>query len=119
MHNIKIWDRVEKLKGLEPNVWLNAYPQTATKTLVLVDDTSVYFLEDIKEQGITGNSDMEIVENYLKKLEEEISNIPDEPEIPKSQDEIIQELKRENETLKNRVDTLSSTVEELVLTTLE
>lgn len=117
--DIKIWDRKEKLKGLDVDIWFNSYPRSKNDTLVLVDDTSVYFLEDIKEQGITGNSDMEIVENYLKKLEEEISNIPDEPEIPKSQDEIIQELKRENETLKNRVDTLSSTVEELVLTTLE
>lgn len=71
MHNIKIWDRVEKLKGLEPNVWLNAYPQAITKTLVLVDDTSVYFLEDIKEQGFSGESDIEIVNAFLKKKDDE------------------------------------------------
>lgn len=71
MHNIKIWDRAEKLKGLEPNVWLNAYPQATTKTLVLVDDTSVYFLEDIKEQGFSGESDIEIVNAFLKKKDDE------------------------------------------------
>lgn len=71
MYNIKIWDRVEKLKGLEPNVWLNAYPQAITKTLVLVDDTSVYFLEDIKEQGFSGESDIEIVNAFLKKKDDE------------------------------------------------
>lgn len=71
MYNIKIWDRAEKLKGLEPNVWLNAYPQATTKTLVLVDDTSVYFLEDIKEQGFSGESDIEIVNAFLKKKDDE------------------------------------------------
>jgi len=42
---------------------------------------------------------------------------PSDP--PKTQDDILEELKKENETLKDRVDTLSTTVEELVLTTLE
>ncbi|SFE87523.1 hypothetical protein [Peptostreptococcus sp. D1] len=71
MHDIKIWDRVERLKGLDSSVWLNAYPQASTKTLVLVDDTSVYFLEDIKEQGFSGESDIEIVNAFLKKKDDE------------------------------------------------
>lgn len=71
MHNIKIWDRVEKLKGLEPNVWLNSYPQAALKTLVLVDNTTVYFLEDIKEQGFTGDTDSDVVNAFLKKKDDE------------------------------------------------
>lgn len=120
LHNIKIWDRVEKLKGLDKSVWLNAYPQAALKTLVLVDNTTVYFLEDIKEQGFTGESDIDIVKSFLAKIEEDMkksdSEAQEQAEKKKSDLDI---LKEENETLKARIDTLSATVEELVLTTLE
>lgn len=91
MHNIKIWDRVEKLKGLEPNIWLNAYPQATTKTLVLVDDTSVYFLEDIKEQGFSGESDIEIVNAFLKKKD-------DESKANEKQEKTLEELISEKAT---------------------
>lgn len=117
---IQIWDKKSNLKGFKKDIWFNEIPRSKYDTLVLVDNIQIYWLEDIKMQGITGNSDIEIVENYLKKLDDESSIVLDnKDETLKSQEEIIQELKKENETLKNRVDTLSSTVEELVLTTLE
>jgi|SRR3712207_383414 len=123
MNKIQIWDKKENLKGLVPDVWLEAYPRANKDTLVLVDDVAVYFLEDIKAQGFTGDTDVATVEAFLAKREEERAKAEKEAQAQREQEksatEIIEELKKENETLKDRVDTLSTTVEELVLTTLE
>ncbi|WP_101772316.1 hypothetical protein [Peptostreptococcus faecalis] len=67
---IKIWDRKETLKGLDKEIWFDAYPASKDKTLVLIEDAEVVFLEDIKAEGFTGSTDIEIVENYLKDREE-------------------------------------------------
>ena len=118
--DIKIWDRKEKLKGLDVDIWLKSYPRAKDDTLVLVNDSTIYFLEDIKEQGFIGESDIDIVKSFLAKIEEDMkksdSEAQEQDEKKKSDLDI---LKEENETLKARIDTLSTTVEELVLTTLE
>lgn len=96
MYNIKIWDRAEKLKGLEPNVWLNSYPQAALKTLVLVDNTTVYFLEDIKEQGFTGDTDSDVVNAFLKHKEESKKQEKEQKTLEEIIAEKVNEAKLEN-----------------------
>ncbi|WP_235899118.1 hypothetical protein [Peptostreptococcus porci] len=110
------------MNGIAKEIWEKSYPESKYKTLVLVD-SEVFWLEDIKTQGFTGDTDVAIVEAFLAKREEEREKAEKEAELQcekeTSASEIIEELKKENETLKDRVDTLSTTVEELVLTTLE
>lgn len=120
MINIKIWNRKDNLKGLDASVWLNSYPRAKDKTLVLVNDNEVLWLEDIKEQGFTGDTDTAIVESFLAKREEDRVKSEQEARAQAEKEKSeIERLKEENQTLKSRIDTLSTTVEELVLTTLE
>lgn len=111
--DIKIWDRKEKLKGLDVDIWLKSYPRSKDDTLVLVNDSTIYFLEDIKEQGFTGESDIDIVKSFLAKIEEDMKKSDSEAQ------EQAEKKKSDLDILKARIDTLSATVEELVLTTLE
>lgn len=71
MINIKVWNGKDNLKGLDASVWLNSYPRAKDKTLVLVNDNEVLWLEDIKEQGFTGDTDVAVVESFLAKREED------------------------------------------------
>lgn len=117
MSNIVIWNRVNKLKDLDPEVWFKAYPESQDKTLVLIDDSEVVFLEDLISKGYTGDSDEAIVQSLLDKRESDAKKYVENPSdtTDNTTAKEIQQLKDENATLKARVDTLSSTVEELIL----
>ncbi len=95
--NIKIWDKESNLKNLDKEVWFKSYPRSKTDTLVLVDNSDVYFLEDIKSQGFKGDSDIAIVEAFLKKQEE------DRLKLEQEQKEKEQQEKTENEKLKEQI----------------
>ena len=68
--NYIIWDRKEKLKGLDVEIWFKSYPQSREKTLVLIDDTYVVFLEDLKNDCYIGTDD-EIVKKYIEDIKKE------------------------------------------------
>lgn len=117
MSEVIIWNRSSKLKDLDPNVWFEAYPESRDKTLVLIDDSEVVFLEDLIAKGYSGDSDESIVRSFLNTRSEESKKYVENSNntlgsVPLEE---IQKLKDENATLKARVDTLSSTVEELIL----
>lgn len=103
MSNYKIWDRVEKLKGFPPEKWFEVWPRSKNETMVLIfkegeDYDEVVFLEDLKASGYKGSTDNEIVESYINS---QMSNI-----------DLELELKKANE----RINTLSTALEELTLT---
>ena len=121
MANVIIWNKTDKLKNLDPEVWFNAYPQSKTKTLALIDESEVVFIEDLKDKGFTGDTDVAIVEAYIAKVQKDIEEhkkhqLQIEEEEKKTLNK-INSLESENKTLKERVDTLSSTLEELILNT--
>lgn len=120
MSNIKVWNKKEKLKGLDSQVWLEAYPRAKSDTLVLVDDSEVLWLEDIKLHGFTGDTDTAVVEAFLAKREEERAKAEKEAQVQAEQKKSeIEKLKQENKSLKERIDILSETMETLVMQTLE
>lgn len=96
MANIIIWDKETDLKGISKDIWLEGYPQAMSKTLALIDDKEVVFIEDLKEAGYTGNTDMNIIENYINSKKNDVDL----------------EIKKANE----RISTLSTALEELTLT---
>lgn len=71
--NYIIWNKTDKLKDLEPKVWFNSYPQSKTKTLILIDDVYVIFAEDERKnlQLDENSTDDDVAKAYIKKLEEE------------------------------------------------
>lgn len=117
MSEVIIWNRSSKLKDLDPNVWFEAYPESKDKTLVLIDNTEVVFLEDLIAKGYSGDSDESIVRSFINTRIEESKKYVENPSdtTDNTTAKEIQQLKDENATLKARVDTLSSTVEELIL----
>ena len=70
MSTIKIWDKKSDLNNIPKTAWEQAYPESAYKTLVLVD-SEVLWLEDIKSQGFSGDTDVAVVESFLAKREED------------------------------------------------
>lgn len=104
MYNIKIWDRKERLKGIEVNVWMDAYPRAKSDTLVLVDDVVVYFLEDIKNQGFTGATDTAVVEAFLNKQEEDRQKAEKEAKAKAEQEKSEIEKRVEEEVNKVRLE---------------
>lgn len=70
MTTIKIWDKKSDLNNIPKTAWEQAYPESAYKTLVLVD-SEVLWLEDIKSQGFSGDTDVAVVESFLAKREED------------------------------------------------
>ncbi|MDB8821765.1 hypothetical protein PN296_05965 [Peptostreptococcus anaerobius] len=104
MSNIKVWDKKEKLKGLDPQVWLEAYPRAKSDTLVLVDDTVVYFLEDIKSQGFTGATDTAVVEAFLNKKEEDRQKAEKEAKAQADHEKSEMEKRVEEEVNKVRLE---------------
>ena len=70
MTTIKIWDKKSDLNNIPKTAWEQAYPESAYKTLVLVD-SEVLWLEDIKAQGFVGETDVAVVESFLAKREED------------------------------------------------
>lgn len=87
--NYIIWDRKEKLKGLDVEIWFKSYPQSREKTLVLIDDTYVVFLEDLKKDGYIGTDD-EMVKKYIEDIKKEKEEEQEKEENYKSE---IDELK--------------------------
>lgn len=85
--NYTIWDRKEKLKGLDAEVWFKSYPQSKEKTLVLIDNTYVVFLEDLKNDGYIGTND-EIVRKYIEDMQESTNK---EDEGNKSEIDLLKE----------------------------
>lgn len=80
---IEIWNRQEPLKGLEKEIWFEAYPQSKNKTLVLIDDAEVMFLEDIN------CTNEEEVKAYIEKRKEE-----EKKEIQHKKDEVDKKLEK-------------------------
>lgn len=89
---IEIWNRKDKLKNLEKEVWFESYPQAKFKTLVLVDDSEVLFLEDInckneedvkqyiedrKKEEIKEKSEVELLKEKINEQEERITVLSD------------------------------------------
>lgn len=70
MSTIKIWDKKSDLNNIPKTAWEQAYPESEYKTLVLVD-SEVLWLEDIKSQGFSGDTDVAVVESFLAKREED------------------------------------------------
>lgn len=131
MSKIIIWDREESLKGIDKEVWFGSYPRSKSDTLVLVDDSIVYFLEDIKSlEGYTDGTDIEIVQRYVddeekKRLEEEkkrSAEIEREAEEIRRKELEAQELKekvREFDALKEQLSAMKSVMDELMLNSLD
>lgn len=65
MSNIIVWDKNSDLKGISKDIWIKGYPQAISKTLALIDDVEVVFVEDLKAKGYTGATDIEVVQSYI------------------------------------------------------
>lgn len=104
MSNIKVWNKKEKLKGIDQQVWLEAYPRAKSDTLVLVDDSEVLWLEDIKSQGFVGDTDVVIVEAFLAKREEERAKAEKEAQVQAEQKKSEIEKRVEEEANKIRLE---------------
>ena len=104
MSNIKVWNKKEKLKGIDQQVWLEAYPRAKSDTLVLVDDSEVLWLEDIKSQGFVGDTDVVIVEAFLAKREEERAKAEKEAQVQAEQKKSEIEKRVEEEVNKVRLE---------------
>ncbi|MGP1487538.1 MAG: hypothetical protein ACTTIQ_06730 [Peptostreptococcus stomatis] len=119
---IEIWDRKSDLNGIDKSVWLSSYPRAEKETLILIDGIEVVFLEDLKK-NFKGNTVEDIVKAYIEQSKKD--NIEAEKrrkeneEKNKTEIEKIGQLVKENvkKTEKNegRLNTLSSTIEELIL----
>ncbi|WAW14737.1 hypothetical protein [Peptostreptococcus equinus] len=114
MSKIEIWDKESELKGLSKEMWLENYPETESKTLVLVDDSLVLWLEDLKQEGYTGVNDKSVVEAYLTKQAEIIAEYEKKEQARKQLEK--EELEKKIVAQATRIDTLSSALEELTIT---
>lgn len=119
---IEIWDRKSDLNGIDKSVWLSSYPRAEKETLILIDGIEVVFLEDLKK-NFKGNTVEDIVKAYIEQSKKD--NIEAEKRRKENESknktelERVEQLVKENvkKTEKNegRLNTLSSTIEELIL----
>ncbi|WP_347161309.1 hypothetical protein [Peptostreptococcus anaerobius] len=100
---IKIWDRKESMNGTSKEIWEKSYPESKYKTLVLVD-SEVFWLEDIKTQGFTGDTDTAIVESFLAKREEDRARAEKEAQVQDEQKKSEIEKRVEEEANKIRLE---------------
>lgn len=100
---IKIWDREESMNGIAKEIWEKSYPESKYKTLVLVDN-EVFWLEDIKTQGFTGDTDTAIVESFLAKREEDRARAEKEAQVQDEQKKSEIEKRVEEEANKVRLE---------------
>lgn len=103
MTTIKVWDKKSDLNNIPKTAWEQAYPESAYKTLVLVDN-EVLWLEDIKEQGFTGATDTAIVEAFLTKREEDRQKAEKEAKAKAEQEKSEIEKRVEEEANKVRLE---------------
>lgn len=88
--NYIIWDRKEKLKELDVDIWFKSYPQARQKTLVLIDNSYVVFLEDLKNDGYIGTDD-EIIRKYIEDIKKEKEEEQEKEENYKSEIDLLNE----------------------------
>ncbi|WP_101774010.1 hypothetical protein [Peptostreptococcus faecalis] len=103
MSDIIIWNKIEKLKDLDKEMWFKSYPIAKEKTLVLINNSEVVFIEDLKVEGFTGSTDIEIVENYLKDREEKQKQQQEQAEKEKEKEQQKEvEIERKIEELETQ-----------------
>ena len=100
---IKIWDRKESMNGTSKEIWEKSYPESKYKTLVLVD-SEVFWLEDIKAQGFVGETDTAVVESFLAKREEDRLKAEKEAKAKNEQEKSEMEKRVEEEVNKVRLE---------------
>lgn len=103
MTTIKIWDKKSDLNNIPKTAWEQAYPESAYKTLVLVD-SEVLWLEDIKSQGFSGDTDVAVVESFLAKREEDRLKAEKEAQVQAEQKKSEIEKRVEEEANKIRLE---------------
>lgn len=112
-HKIQIWDREQSLKGLDKDIWFGAYPQAKEKTLVLIDEVQVVFLDDLKSKGFVGTTDTEIVEAYLKKEDEDRKLAEEKAKEEEAKKKTLEDQVKE---LTEKLENTSNAMQELMLT---
>ncbi|WAW14608.1 hypothetical protein [Peptostreptococcus equinus] len=114
MNKIEIWDKERDLKEISKEIWLENYPEAKEKTLVLINDSLIVWLEDLKADGFSGETDTAVVETYLKKQAEIIAEYEKKEQARKQLEK--EELEKKIVAQATRIDTLSSALEELTIT---
>lgn len=119
---IEIWDRKSDLNGIDKSVWLSSYPRAEKETLILIDGIEVVFLEDLKK-NFKGNTAEDIVKAYIEQSKKD--NIEAEKRRKENEaknktelervEQLIKENVKKTEKNEGRLNTLSSTIEELIL----
>ncbi len=119
---IEIWDRKSDLNGIDKSVWLSSYPRAEKETLILIDGIEVVFLEDLKKI-FKGNTVEDIVKAYIEQSKKD--NIEAEKRRKENEsknktelervEQLIKENVKKTEKNEGRLNTLSSTIEELIL----
>lgn len=119
---IEIWDRKSDLNGIDKNVWFSSYPRAEKETLILIDGIEVVFLEDLKKI-FKGNTTEDIVKAYIEQSKKD--NIEAEKRRKENEsknktelervEQLIKENVKKTEKNEGRLNTLSSTIEELIL----
>lgn len=119
---IEIWDRKSDLNGIDKSVWLSSYPRAEKETLILIDGIEVVFLEDLKK-NFKGNTVEDIVKAYIEQSKKD--NIEAEKRRKENEsknktelervEQLIKENVKKTEKNEGRLNTLSSTIEELIL----
>ena len=119
---IEIWDRKSDLNGIDKSVWLSSYPRAEKETLILIDGIEVVFLEDLKK-NFKGNTVEDIVKAYIEQSKKD--NIEAEKKRKENEsknktelervEQLIKENVKKTEKNEGRLNTLSSTIEELIL----
>jgi hypothetical protein len=119
---IEIWDRKSDLNGIDKSVWFSSYPRAEKETLILIDGIEVVFLEDLKKI-FKGNTTEDIVKAYIEQSKKD--NIEAEKRRKENEsknktelervEQLIKENVKKTEKNEGRLNTLSSTIEELIL----
>lgn len=63
--NIQIWDKESTFRGFDKDMWFTLHPESQYKVLVYAEYVGICYLEDIKEMGYTGQTDIEIIQKYV------------------------------------------------------
>ena len=119
---IEIWDRKSDLNGIDKSVWFSSYLRAEKETLILIDGIEVVFLEDLKKI-FKGNTTEDIVKAYIEQSKKD--NIEAEKRRKENEsknktelervEQLIKENVKKTEKNEGRLNTLSSTIEELIL----